>query len=130
MHLGASRSAQAEHETSERDEKAEAGRAAGQTQQEEVILSPAMGVATVINFQPLGGGRAAITGDFALARPEAAKLAATLQARGIAVTALHTHLTDDEPKIYGYLHFFATGEAKQLAEGLRAALDETHVARG
>ena len=90
-------------------------------------LPPALGVGTAINFQPLGGGKATITGDFALAGAEVAPVAKTLRQNGIEVTAIHTHMTDDDPHLY-YMHFFATGEAGALAQGLRAALDLTHSA--
>jgi biotin operon repressor len=88
-------------------------------------LTPALGVGTVVNFQPLGGGKAAITGDFALAGAEVALVAKTLREKGIEVTAVHSHMTDDNPHLY-YLHFFATGPAADLAQGLRAALDVTN----
>jgi len=93
----------------------------------DVHLTPALGVGTVINFQPLGGGRAAITGDFSLLGAEVAPVARTLREHGIEVTAVHSHMTDDDPHLY-YMHFFATGEATTLAQGLRAALDQTHAA--
>jgi hypothetical protein len=56
-------------------------------------------------------------------------VARTLREKGIEVTAVHTHMTDDDPHLY-YMHFFATGEATMLAQGLRAAVDETHSAPG
>jgi hypothetical protein len=34
-------------------------------------------------------------------------------------------MTDDDPHLY-YMHFFATGSATDLAQGLRAALDQTN----
>jgi biotin operon repressor len=92
-------------------------------------LTPALGVGTVINFQPLGAGKAAISGDFALIGSEVAKVAQTLRANGIEVTAAHTHMTDDSPHLY-YMHFFASGPATDLAKGLRAALDVTNSAKG
>ncbi|HEY4411098.1 MAG TPA: DUF1259 domain-containing protein [Acidimicrobiia bacterium] len=88
-------------------------------------LTPALGVGTVINFQPLGGGKAAITGDFALLGQEVTPVAKSLRSKGIEVTAIHTHMTDDDPHLY-YMHFFATGAATDLAQGLRAALDQTN----
>jgi uncharacterized protein DUF1259 len=103
--------------------------AGGEPGDGDIPLTPAMGVGTVINFQPLDGGPAAITGDFALVGPEVAAVSSTLTARGIAVTAIHTHVTDDDPHLY-YLHFFASGVASNLAEGLRAALDLTNSAKG
>ncbi|HLJ08991.1 MAG TPA: DUF1259 domain-containing protein [Acidimicrobiia bacterium] len=93
----------------------------------DVHLTPALGVGTVINFQPLGGGKAAVTGDFSLVGSEVAPVAKTLRDNGIEVTAVHSHMTDDEPHLY-YMHFFATGDATRLAQGLRAALDQTHSA--
>jgi hypothetical protein len=92
---------------------------------QDVALTPALGVGTVINFQPLGGGKAAITGDFALLGSEVAGVAATLRSKGIEVTAIHTHMTNDQPNLY-YLHFFANALAADLARGLRAALDRTN----
>ena len=79
----------------------------------------------MINFQPLGAGKAAITGDFALVGAEVAPVAKTLRAKGIEVTAVHMHMTDDNPHLF-YLHFFATSPATDLAQGLRAALDQTN----
>ena len=95
----------------------------------DVHLTPALGVGTVINFQPLGAGKAAITGDFALVGPEVAKVAETLRAKGIEVTAIHMHMTDDNPHLY-YMHFFASGAATDLAQNLRAALDLTNSSKG
>ncbi|HEV8623680.1 MAG TPA: DUF1259 domain-containing protein [Acidimicrobiia bacterium] len=91
-------------------------------------LTPALGVGTVINFQPLGGGKAAITGDFALLGTEVTPVAKALRAKAIEVTAVHTHMTDDDPHLY-YLHFFASGAATDLAQGLRGALDLTNVVK-
>jgi hypothetical protein len=95
---------------------------------QDVPLTPALGVGTVINFQPLGGGKAAITGDFALLGSEVAGVAATLRSKGIEVTAIHTHMTNDQPNLY-YMHFFATAPAADLAQGLRLALDRTNSAK-
>ena len=94
----------------------------------DVALTPGLGVGTVINFQPLGGGRAAITGDFALLGREVAPVTRALRSHAIEVTAVHTHMTDDEPHLY-YVHFFAMGPAGDLARGLRAALDQTDSAK-
>lgn len=91
-------------------------------------LTPALGVATVINFQPLGDGKAAITGDFALSGPEVAPVARTLRSHAVEVTAVHTHMTNDNPHLY-YMHFFASGPATDLARSLRAALDQTNSAK-
>ena len=89
-------------------------------------LSPAgsMGVATAINFQPSGGGRAAITGDFVLTADEINPVIQKLRSSGIEVTALHSHMLAEEPRLF-FLHFWANDDALKLAKGLRAALDKT-----
>ncbi len=89
-------------------------------------LSPAgpLGVATGINFQPTGGGKAAITGDFVLTGEEVNPVIAALRANGIQVTALHSHMLDEQPRLF-FMHFWANDDAIKLAKGLRAALDKT-----
>ena len=91
-------------------------------------LSPAMGVATAINFQPLGGGRAAITGDFVMISSEVDAVQRALRANHIAITALHSHMTDEQPRLL-FMHFWAVDDAVTLARGLRAALDRMAVVR-
>ncbi|MGZ5870810.1 MAG: DUF1259 domain-containing protein [Bradyrhizobium sp.] len=83
-----------------------------------------MGVATGINFQPTGGGKAAITGDFVLVGDEVNPVIRALRANGIEVTAVHSHMLDEQPRLY-FLHFWASDDALKLAKGLRAALDKT-----
>lgn len=90
-----------------------------------VALPPAMGVATVINFQPTGQGNTAITGDFVLTSKEVPLVLRTFREQGIDVTALHSHLLDDSPLLF-FLHFWAHANALKLAQGLRAALDQTN----
>jgi Domain of Unknown Function (DUF1259) len=90
-----------------------------------VTLAPAgpLGVATAINFQPTGGGKAAITGDFVLAEKEVNPVLHTLRQNGIEVTALHSHMLDEQPRLF-FMHFWANDDAAKLARGLRAALDK------
>jgi len=83
-----------------------------------------MGVATAINFQPTGGGKAAITGDFVLAGDEVNPVIMALRANGIEVTAVHSHMLDEQPRLF-FLHFWANDDALKLAKGLRAAIDKT-----
>jgi hypothetical protein len=91
-------------------------------------LLPAMGVATALNFQPTGNGKAAITGDFVLIAGEVNAVARTLRGHGIEVTALHNHALADSPRLF-YMHFWANDDAVKLARGLRAALDQTNSAK-
>jgi len=88
-----------------------------------------MGVATAINFQPAGEGQAAITGDFVLISTEVNPVAQTLRKAGIDVMALHNHHLGEDPRLF-YMHFFATGDPAQLAQGLRTAIDQTNSKQG
>ncbi|QIG96806.1 DUF1259 domain-containing protein [Bradyrhizobium sp. 6(2017)] len=83
-----------------------------------------MGVAIGINFQPTGGGKAAITGDFVLTNGEVNPVIMALRTHGIEVTALHSHMLDEQPRLF-FMHFWANDDAIRLAKGLRAALDMT-----
>jgi hypothetical protein len=83
-----------------------------------------MGVATAINFQPTGGGKAAITGDFVLSGDEVNPVINALRTNGIEVTAVHSHMLHEQPRLF-FLHFWANDDALKLARGLRAALDKT-----
>ncbi len=84
-------------------------------------IPPAMGMGTVINFQPTGGGKAAITGDFVLIGKEVNPVLKTLRENGIEVTALHSHMLEEQPRLF-FMHFWANDDAQKLAEGLKAAL--------
>jgi Domain of Unknown Function (DUF1259) len=83
-----------------------------------------LGLATAINFQPTGGGKAAITGDFVLTEKEVNPVLRTLRENGIEVTALHSHMLDEQPRLF-FMHFWANDDAVKLARGLRAAIDKT-----
>ena len=93
-------------------------------------IAPAgpMGVATAINFQPTGGGKAAITGDFVLTGEEVNPVIKALRASGIEVTAVHSHMLTEQPRLI-FMHFWANDDALKLAKGLRAALDKTASAK-
>ena len=87
------------------------------------VIPPAMGVGMSFTFQPLGGGRAAVTGDFVLRELEVNHVLNVLVYHGIEVTALHNQALGDQPHLY-YMHIWATGDATQLAQGLRAGVDQ------
>ena len=92
-------------------------------------IPPSMGVATAINFQPTGGGKAAITGDFVLLGSEVNAVLRTLRENGIQVTAVHSHMLQESPRLY-FMHFWANDDATKLATGLHAALAHTNSKRG
>jgi hypothetical protein len=93
-----------------------------------MALPTPMGSAEAINFQPTGGGKAAITGDFVLTAEEVTPVMRTLRDNGIDVTALHNHMLDDQPRIF-FMHFWANDDAAKLTKGLRAALDKVNVSK-
>src|SRR6266566_4482251 len=93
-----------------------------------MAVSPSMGSAQAINFQPTGGGKAAITGDFVLIAKEVPPRVEALREHGIEVTAIHNHMLDDQPHLY-FMHFWANDDARKLAEGLKAALAQINIAK-
>ena len=89
-------------------------------------IPPSMGPATAINFQPTGNGQVAITGDFALVGSEVNPVIRALRGNGIAITALHSHMLAESPRLF-FVHYWANDDALKLARGLRAALDRINV---
>lgn len=91
----------------------------------DVILPPPMGVATAINFQPTGNGRAVATGDFVLLGAEVNPVIRELTRGGIQITALHSHMLDESPRLF-FMHFWGNDDARKLAAALGAALKKTN----
>jgi hypothetical protein len=91
-----------------------------------MALPGPMGAAIAINFQPTGFDTAAITGDFVLIASEVNPVIKAFQANGIEITALHSHMLDEQPRVF-FMHFWANDNARKLATGLRAALDKVDV---
>jgi hypothetical protein len=84
-----------------------------------------MGVGTAMNFQPTGERKAAITGDFVLLSSEVNPVIKALRQNGIQVTAIHSHMLEEQPRLF-FMHFWANDDSLKLAKGLRAALDQTN----
>jgi hypothetical protein len=59
----------------------------------------------VINFQPVGGNRAAINGDFILTAPEVQKVIQALRAGNIQIIELHNHGLTEQPRLF-YMHYW------------------------
>jgi hypothetical protein len=89
-------------------------------------VNAALGGANAIGFQPTGNGKAAITGDFLVTDSEVNPLIRALRAGDIEVTAIHSHMLDEQPRMF-FIHFWANDDAAKLAHGIRAALDKTAV---
>ena len=85
-----------------------------------------MGSANAVNFQPTGSGKAAITGDFVVTGDEVNPLIRALRESHIEVTAIHSHMLTEQPRLF-FVHFWANDDALKLAKGLRAALEKTAI---
>ncbi|HMJ19309.1 MAG TPA: DUF1259 domain-containing protein [Gemmatimonadaceae bacterium] len=96
--------------------------------QEKMDIPPSMGIATAINFQSTGAGKAAVTGDFVLLGREVNPVIWALGENGIEVTAIHSHMIGEEPRLF-FMHFWANDDVGKLARGLKAALDRTRARR-
>lgn len=93
-----------------------------------LTLPHLMEASTLLMFQPLGGGRAAVNGDFAMTADQVNPVINALRSHGPTVIELHNHLLFEQPRLF-YLHFWATGQATTLAHALRAGLDQVHAPR-
>ena len=91
-----------------------------------MAIPASMGLATAINFQPTGSSRAAISGDFVMIASEVNPVIRALRGGGVAVTALHSHMLEEQPRLF-FMHFWANDDATKLATTLRNALDRMHI---
>ena len=89
-------------------------------------VPPSMGLAIALNLQPTGAGKAVGTGDFVLLQNEVDPVLRALRTANIDITALHNHLGQEQPRLF-FMHFWANGDAADIASGLRKALDATSV---
>jgi hypothetical protein len=85
-----------------------------------------MGTATSINFQPTSKG-VAVTGDFVLIDREVNPVIRELRNAGIQITALHSHMLDESPRLF-FMHFWGNDDPVKLAHGLKEALGKTNSA--
>jgi hypothetical protein len=93
-----------------------------------MTIPASMGTANGANFQPTGDGKAAVTGDFVVTAEEVNPLIRSLRTSGIEVTAIHSHMLDEQPRLF-FVHFWANDDAVKLAKGLQGALDQTDAAK-
>ncbi|WP_329248817.1 DUF1259 domain-containing protein [Actinoallomurus sp. NBC_01490] len=90
------------------------------------VIPPGMGVTTAMNFQPTGGGKAAINGDFAMTADEVQHVIQALRSGGISIVEIHNHALHDEPRLF-YMHFWANDDAVELAKTLHKAITQQAV---
>lgn len=90
-----------------------------------MTMPPSLGVAESINFQEAGPGKVATTGDFVLIADEVNPVISTLQEHHIEIDGLHSHMLTEQPRLF-FMHFWGYGPAKEVAEGIKAALGKVH----
>src|SRR3954463_16257647 len=90
-----------------------------------MTLATPQGVAEAINFQEASAGKVATTGDFVLTSEEVNPVISALEEHDIAVTALHSHMLTEQPRLF-FMHFWAVGSTESMAAGIKAAL--SHIA--
>ena len=90
-----------------------------------MTLTTPQGVAESINFQETIPGEVATTGAFILKAEEVNPVISALEEHNILVTALHSHMLTEEPRLF-FMHFWAAGNAESVTQGIKAAL--SHVA--
>jgi hypothetical protein len=89
-------------------------------------VPPAAGAAEAINFQAAESGQVATTGDFVLTAAEVNPVISELRAHHIAITALHSHMLTEQPRLF-FMHFWAVGEPQAVGAGIKAALSRVSV---
>lgn len=90
-----------------------------------VEIPPSMGMANALNFQHVGK-EVATTGDFVLIAAEVNPVLRELRSHGIEVTALHSHMLAETPRLF-FMHFWGLGSPEKIAGALAAALSKVNV---
>jgi Domain of Unknown Function (DUF1259) len=91
-----------------------------------MTIPPAAGVAEAINFQATDSGNVATTGDFVLIAEEVNPVISELQGHQISVTALHSHMLTEQPRLF-FMHFWSVGSPEAVGGGIKAALSRVAV---
>jgi hypothetical protein len=65
---------------------------------------------------------AAVDGDFIMTAEEVQPVLRELRKAGIHIVALHNHMVGEQPPFY-FTHFWGKGKTKELANGIKSALD-------
>jgi uncharacterized protein DUF1259 len=91
-----------------------------------MTLTAPQGVAEAINFQETTSGQVATTGDFVLKAEEVNPVISALEEHNIQVTALHSHMLTEQPRLF-FIHFWAAGNTESVAQGIKAALSRIAV---
>lgn len=79
-----------------------------------------IGMSNSMNFQVVGD-RVATTGDFVLIAAEVNPVIHELRAHGVEVTAIHSHMLTESPRLF-FMHFWGIDSPQKIGEALKAAL--------
>jgi Domain of Unknown Function (DUF1259) len=88
-------------------------------------VPPTLGMAISMNFE-VAGSKVVATGDFVLVAEEVNPVIRELEGHGIQVTALHSHMLRESPRLF-FMHFWAVDQPAKVGEGLKAALSKVAV---
>lgn len=88
-------------------------------------IPPSMGMANSMNFE-IVGERVATTGDFVLVASEVNPVIRELRAHGLDVTALHSHMLEESPRLF-FMHFWGVDTPEKIGTALKAALSKVNV---
>ena len=66
--------------------------------------------------------KAVVDGDFVMLEEELQSVLKALRNAGIDVVAIHNHMEMESPRLI-FLHYWGVGTTRNLAKGLKAALD-------
>jgi hypothetical protein len=91
-----------------------------------MTIPPPAGVGEAINFQAADSGNVATTGDFVLTAEEVNPVISELQGHQISVTALHSHMLTEQPRLF-FMHFWSVGSPEAVGGGIKAALSRVAV---
>jgi len=95
-----------------------------------IVANPYLNIAAPIDFQPYGGGEnAAAIADFGMIGSEVNGLLRAMRAKGWDVGCLYNQETEQQPQLF-FAHMFKTGNARRLAQEIRAGLELTNSVLG
>ncbi len=97
------------------------GRADVSVREHGALINARMGLNTWAAFAGTDDD-AMVAGDVAMLDGEVTAVLRTLREHHISVVSLHHHMTGTNPAVY-FVHYYGTGPAAKLAQGVRAAVD-------
>lgn len=89
-------------------------------------ISPYLNVHTPVDFEPLGGSKAAVVPDFGMVAGEITNVARVMRGQGWEIDCLYNQETDESPQLY-FSHQWKVGDAYTLAAEVRTGLDQMNV---